>query len=147
MLQRDPGARLLVVPGLNDSGPAHWQTWLQARTPGSVRVRQRDWQRPDLDTWADAVSAALRNAGGGPWIAVAHSFGCLALVRHLQRTPGSPVQAALLVAAADPAKFGLEQELPHTALPLDSAWVASTNDPWMSAASGRQWAERWGCHW
>lgn len=36
----DP-ARLLIVPGLNDSGPAHWQTWLQGLHRGAVRVQQR----------------------------------------------------------------------------------------------------------
>ena len=141
----DPALRLLIVPGLNDSGPTHWQSWLQARNPGALRVQQRDWREPALDVWADQVSATLDAAGEGPCLAVAHSFGCLALVRHLQRQPHSPVRAALLVAPADPQKLGLSDELPHTLLPVDSSWVASSNDPWMSLASSRTWATRGGC--
>ena len=34
--------RLLVIPGLHDSGPAHWQSWLQSLHSGAIRVRQRD---------------------------------------------------------------------------------------------------------
>jgi predicted alpha/beta hydrolase family esterase len=44
--------RLLIVPGLHDSGPAHWQSWLEAQEPGARRVVQRDWQAPDLERWA-----------------------------------------------------------------------------------------------
>ncbi len=43
-------------------------------------------------------------------MAIAHSFGCLALLRHLaRREPSSKhhgLQSALLVAPADPDKFG-----------------------------------------
>jgi predicted alpha/beta hydrolase family esterase len=35
--------RLLIVPGLHDSGPAHWQTWLQAQYREACRVQQRRW--------------------------------------------------------------------------------------------------------
>ena len=41
--------RLLIVPGLQDSGPAHWQSWLQGQYRDSLRVRQRNWGEPDLD--------------------------------------------------------------------------------------------------
>lgn len=143
-----PTPRLLIVPGLHDSGPAHWQTWLEARVPGSVRVRQHDWARPDLDTWAQAVGDTLRHAGSdGPWIAAAHSFGCLALVRHLQQAPRSPVQAALLVAPADPEKFGVAHRLPQARLAIPTTLVGSRNDPWMRHEHAQAWAERWGSHW
>ena len=31
---------VVVVPGVGDSGPAHWQTLLHEGTPGAVRVVQ-----------------------------------------------------------------------------------------------------------
>ena len=49
--------RLLVVPGLQDSGPAHWQSWLQGQYRDSLRVRQRDWTVPDLERWAARIAA------------------------------------------------------------------------------------------
>lgn len=82
----------------------------------------------------------------GPWVAVAHSFGCLALVRHLAERPGSPIRAALLVAPAEPDKFGLAVRLPMQGLPVPCTVFSSDSDPWMSAASAHRWAARWGAH-
>jgi predicted alpha/beta hydrolase family esterase len=139
--------RLLIVPGLHDSGPAHWQSWLEAQEPGARRVVQRDWRAPDLERWAARVGSLLERTGNGPWIAVAHSFGCLALARHLALTPDSPVRAALFVAPADPDRFGIAGLLPQQRLALPSTLIASDNDPWMSAAESRRWAQRWGSTW
>jgi predicted alpha/beta hydrolase family esterase len=138
---------LLIVPGLGDSGPAHWQSWLQAQHRDAVRVTQHDWSTPDLDCWAARIATTLECSGPGPWIAVAHSFGVLALARHLQLHPASPVAAALLVAPAEPDKFGLADRLPRERLSLPTTLVASDTDPWMSAASTRRWAARWGSRW
>jgi predicted alpha/beta hydrolase family esterase len=138
--------RLLIVPGLNDSGPAHWQTWLQAFDRRAVRVSQRDWATPDLERWAARIASVLEHAGPGPWIAAAHSFGCLALVRHLARRPDSGVAAALLVAPADPHRFGVAGLLPAHALRVPSVVVGSETDPWMSASEARAWSRRWGSH-
>jgi predicted alpha/beta hydrolase family esterase len=137
-------ARLLIVPGLNDSPPEHWQSWLQSRHRHSVRVVQRDWSVPDLDRWAARIDETLSRAGSGPWIAVAHSFGVLALVRHLALAPQSPVCATLLVAPADPEKFGISARLPQGRLAAPSTMVLSNSDPWLSLEAGQRWAERWG---
>ncbi|WP_408595312.1 RBBP9/YdeN family alpha/beta hydrolase [Limnohabitans sp.] len=146
--QRAP--RLLIVPGLHDSGHAHWQTWLQGLYRHSVRVQQADWHTPDLDRWSAQIGQTLARAGPGPWIVAAHSFGCLALAHHLAHSttrPGHGVAAALLVAPAEPDKFGLADQLPQTELPVLSTLVASETDPWMTALSARRWAGRWGSHW
>src|SRR5687767_1764937 len=99
--------RLLIVPGLHDSGPAHWQSWLHALNRTALRVQQRDWSDPELDRWAARVGSTLDHAGPGPWIAAAHSFGCLAVARHLALRPDSPLRAVLFVAPAEPDKFGV----------------------------------------
>ncbi|MDP1368876.1 alpha/beta hydrolase, partial [Klebsiella pneumoniae] len=79
--------RVLIIPGLHDSGPAHWQTWLQGQYREARRVTQRDPSRPELERWAERIQRTLEVAassdGSGEWLAVAHSFGCLALARHL----------------------------------------------------------------
>ncbi|MFN6993782.1 MAG: RBBP9/YdeN family alpha/beta hydrolase [Aquincola tertiaricarbonis] len=138
--------RLLIVPGLHDSGPAHWQSWLQQADRRAVRVVQRDWSQPDLDRWAWRIDSTLERAGPGPWIAVAHSFGCLAVARHLALQPASPIAAALLVAPADPDKFGVAALLPTQPLAVPSTLLISETDPWMTAANARRWAQRWGSH-
>jgi len=139
--------RLLIVPGLHDSGPAHWQTWLQQQYRDSRRVVQRDFSRPDLQRWSERVHSTLESAGGGgTWIAVAHSFGVLALVRHLAEHANSPIREVLLVAPAEPDKFGVAESLPQRRLAIPSTLISSQNDPWMSAASAQRWAGRWGSH-
>ncbi len=137
-------ARLLIIPGLRDSGPAHWQTWLQSRHRGALRVVQSDWERPALDRWAATLESTLRQAAPARWIAVAHSFGCLTLARHLALRPDSPIVATLLVAPAEPGKFGVTPLLPRGPLGRPGLLVASDTDPWMQAASALAWAERWG---
>jgi predicted alpha/beta hydrolase family esterase len=136
--------RLLVIPGLNDSGPAHWQSWLQAHfNRRAVRVEQEDWASTDLARWSQRVEMTLARHPNAHWIAVAHSFGCLALLRHLAQG-GQGVQAALLVAPADPAKFGVAAKLPHTRLAIPSVLLASETDPWMKFESALAWARVWG---
>lgn len=139
--------RVLIVPGLNDSGPAHWQSWLQSQYRDARRVEQHDWTSPELDRWAARIGSTLERGGAGPWIAVAHSFGCLALARHLLLHPESGVRAALFVAPAEPDRFGVAALLPGSRLLLPSTVVASDNDPWMTAASTRRWARQWGSAW
>ena len=140
-----PAPRLLIVPGLNNSGPAHWQTWLERSVPPAVRVQQHHWRRPELERWSARIDSTLDRAGPGPWVAVAHSFGVLALVHHLARRPDSPIAAVLLVAPADPARFGLAEAMPAGALPRPATLLASQTDPWLSAQEARRWAARWHC--
>ncbi len=140
-------ARPRIVPGLRNSSPLHWQSWLQSLYPGSVRVNQADWTKPDLEAWAANITDTLAAAGRGPWLGVAHSFGCLALARHLALGADSPLAAALLVAPADPDAFGLAGLLPQTELAIPTTLIASDTDPWMRVATARLWAQRWGSHW
>ncbi len=138
--------RLLIIPGLRDSGTTHWQSWLQQQYRDARRVVQRDFSQPDLERWSERIGSSLDHAGSGPWIAVAHSFGCLALVRHLADQPDSPIRSALLVAPAEPDRFGLAEALPHGRLGRPCSVIASQTDPWMSAASSLRWATRWGAN-
>lgn len=133
--------RLLIVPGLHDSGPAHWQTWLHGLHPAALRVRQDDWSTPDLPRWADRIGETLADTAG-PVLAVAHSFGCLALAQLLGRGE-TRIAAALLVAPADPARFGLQQGVHAEPLPARCTLVASNTDPWMAASEALRWARCW----
>lgn len=131
----------LIVPGLNSSGPLHWQTWLERQVPDAVRVIQPDWKTPNLAEWAGRVRREISRQQGQVLIA-AHSFGVLAAVQaaedHRHRIAG-----ALLVAPADPEKFGVEDFLPFRPLGFPATLVASTNDPWISIENAARWAARW----
>ncbi len=139
-------ARLLIIPGLNDSPPDHWQSWLQSHRRDAVRVVQHNWTKPELDRWAARIGSTLARSGTGRWIAVAHSFGVLALARYLAMAPDAGITAALLVAPAEPDKFGLGDLMPTRALPITATLVLSRSDPWLGHAAGRRLAARWGCH-
>jgi uncharacterized protein len=164
--------RLLIVPGLHGSSSDHWQTRLEREHPSAVRVSLADWSRPDLDTWADAIGRSLAQAVGPAaeaptsaaspspllrwrrqhevparpaviWLAVAHSFGCLALAHYLLR--GSlGIEAALMVAPANPERFGIPEGLLDRHLPRESTLVFSRNDPWMTEPDARYLGRHWG---
>lgn len=131
----------LIVPGLRGSGRDHWQTWLEGQLPGAQRVQQTDWDAPDLLRWSIAVANHIGRLDA-PVVLIAHSFGALAAA--LAGTVRSEwIEAALLVAPADPAKFGAARFLPREPLPFPSMVVASTNDPWVNHEVARGWARRW----
>jgi uncharacterized protein len=139
--------RLLIVPGLHGSGAEHWQTWLQGQVDGALRVEQDAWHVPDLEAWSQRVADTVEALGPGPHVVVAHSFGCLATARALLCRPGLDVAQALLVAPAEPSRFGAGPALPQSRLAAHSCIVASDNDPWMSASQAHAWALRWGSDW
>jgi predicted alpha/beta hydrolase family esterase len=134
--------RVLVVPGLQNSGPEHWQSRWQRLYARFGRVVQDDWDTPDLPAWSARVTAS-RQQDRRPALLVAHSFGCLASVHSIAADPAQ-VAGLLLVAPADPGKFGVAGQLPWLALPCPSTMIASTDDPWMSLDNAALWARRWG---
>ncbi len=133
---------VLVVPGLHDSGPGHWQTLWERLFPEMTRVVQEDYAVPDLARWAATVARTVE-ASSAPPVIVAHSFGCLATVRAVL-AHGVALAGALLVAPADPDKFGIAHGLFAAPLPFPSTLVASTNDPWLKFVKAGALAAEWG---
>src|SRR5206468_11343982 len=109
----------------------------------AVRVEQDDWTNADLARWAQRVEMTVARQPRARWVAVAHSFGCLALLRHLAQG-GEGIQSVLLVAPADPAKFGVAGKLPQSQLAIPSVLLASETDPWMKFESACAWSRVWG---
>lgn len=136
------GLDVVVVPGLNDSGPAHWQTDWCSRFPQWKRVRQQSWERGDLDAWIGAIAASLAQCRR-PAVLVAHSFGALASAQVAASLP-ERIAAALLVAPAAPQRFGVEERLPQRPLPVPSLLLASRNDPWLAHSGAVELARLWG---
>jgi uncharacterized protein len=138
---------VLLVPGIQNSGPDHWQTRWEMSHPGVVRVQQRDWDRPDCAKWAAALDHAVR-AQAEPPIVVAHSLGCLVAARWMAESAW-PVHAALLVAVPDPqgpafpaAATGFTP-LPPTLGDRRVLMLSSSNDPYSTPAFTRQCAAHW----
>ena len=128
------GPPILIVPGLYNSDPDHWQSHWERDFPAAERVDQTDWERPALGDWTISLAEAVRQRPGA--ILVAHSLGC-ALVAHLaQVTGGRGIGGALMVAPADVNREGPAGRLltgfspiPRQRLPFPSLVVASRDDP------------------
>jgi len=137
-----PRTPVLIVPGLNDSGPAHWQTLWQAQHPSFIRVVQDDFATPSLERWSETIADAV-DACDAPPIVAAHSFACLATL-HAVLNRGRMLAGVLLVAPADPERFAVAAQLPQRRLPFPSTLVASTNDPWIKFVKAGALAAAWG---
>jgi serine hydrolase len=138
----------LVLPGLGSSGPEHWQTLWEARSPGFRRVVQRDWDHPDRTEWVAALDAAVAGSSELP-VLVCHSLGCLTAV-HWAAAHARPIRAALLVAPADADRPDASMEsrsfrpVPTQKLPFPSIVVASSDDPYVSPGRAQAFARAWG---
>jgi uncharacterized protein len=145
---------VLTVPGLNGSGPSHWQTlWEQSR-PDTSRIELGMWSQPRRNAWVTKIDQAVRTAQA-PIVLAAHSLGCIAVAwwAALSGQPwGLPVAGALLVAPADLSRRPLTAELadfaptPLRPLPFPSILVASDDDPWIAPDAARSLATAWGSH-
>jgi uncharacterized protein len=143
---------VLTIPGLNNSGPDHWQTLWERRRGDCSRVNLGDWDNPRRELWVNRLDAAIRDCGG-PIVLVGHSLGCIAIAwwATLCHQPyGWPVAGALLVAPADcdqadrVSAVGAFGPLPRTPLPFPSIVVASRDDPYMRYERAHSFGKYWG---
>ncbi|WP_417310883.1 RBBP9/YdeN family alpha/beta hydrolase [Devosia sp.] len=142
-------ADILVVPGLGNAGPDHWQSrWAERFSTGRM-VEQDEWKNPDLRDWTAALVEAVEMAER-PVVLVAHSLGVSALVHAAPRFPEGKVVGAFLVSPPDhegkavpraALSFG---DVPRNPLPFPSMLVASTNDDLVSAERAADMAASWG---
>ncbi len=141
-------AAVLILPGIGNSGPLHWQSIWQQLHPEFVRVQQRDWDNPVCEEWVAAIEKAVRHVGPDV-VLVAHSLACL-VVAHWAANPHSPIKAALLVAVPNctgpnfPAEAAGFSETPAQPLSFQSIVVVSKDDPYGSPEYSEQLAAAWG---
>ncbi len=140
---------VLIVPGLGNSGPEHWQTLWEAANPAFARVVQRDWDRPDRDEWVATLDRHVAQQSAPP-ILVAHSLAC-ALVAHWAARHERPIHGALLVSPSDvdspahtPPEVRSFSPMPLRQLPWPSIVVASADDPFVDPARAAFFANAWG---
>ena len=141
----------LLLPGIDNSGPDHWQTLWEQRNPSFHRVLQDDWHTPRCSDWVTRLSKTLAPLNP-PVVLVAHSSAC-ALVAHwsVQAAPAelAKVQGALLVAPSDPEGPAYPvgptgfAPMPLLALPFRSIVVASTNDPYLPLQRAKEYVLAW----
>lgn len=142
---------VLLVPGLDNSGPDHWQTHWE-RTDGDCRrVELGMWDRPQPAIWADRLGAAIQDSSR-PVVLVAHSLGCHAISwwNALKKPVADKVVGALLVAPPEVEDAPIDSRLAPFAplsrgrLPFPSILVASGNDPYADFGRAKRMARIWG---
>jgi predicted alpha/beta hydrolase family esterase len=139
---------VLILPGLGNSGPGHWQSWLEGRLPEAHRVEQRDWAHPDRMSWTAALERSI-GAQEPPVVLVGHSLGAMTIV-HWASPADRRVAGALLVAPTDPESATASEAsrtfspVPMRRLPFASIVVASSDDSRVSVERSREFARAWG---
>lgn len=138
---------VLILPGIYDSGPAHWQSRWETLHAGVTRVVQRDWDHPVCAEWLRTLEAAVAVLPEPP-ILVAHSLGCLLAAHWAARSPRA-VRAMLLVAVPDPAGPNFPADasgfapLPESIGARQATLVSSSDDPYSSAAFATARVRAW----
>ncbi|MFJ5775635.1 RBBP9/YdeN family alpha/beta hydrolase [Streptomyces sp. NPDC093094] len=152
---------VVIVPGLRDHVPDHWQTRLAERLTGAGRavrtVPPVTGERLALDVRVARLAATLA-AVDGPVLLVAHSAGVLVTV-HWAARRRAEVRGALLATPPDfgtplppgyptPAELALNgwTPVPRGPLPFPSIVAASADDPLGApdrvAGLARDWGSR-----
>jgi predicted alpha/beta hydrolase family esterase len=146
----------VIVPGIWNSGPDHWQSRWQAEREASdadagadasagagadagtvVRIAPSSWSDPDPADWGAAISRAV-TACSEPPVLVAHSLGALAVAHWLSDRSRPGVAGAFLVAPPDPAAAGFPEpaagfRAPGARSSVPTRMVVSDDDPYCSA--------------
>ncbi|WP_442678371.1 RBBP9/YdeN family alpha/beta hydrolase [Sphingomonas sp. ASY06-1R] len=142
----------LMVPGLGNSGPGHWQTIWENERPDCVRVELGMWNDPTRNIWISRIDQAVA-AAQGPVVLVGHSLGCHAILwwaSLLGEDVRGNVAGALLVAPPDVDRPSADPRLtpfapaPQSLLPFPARLVASTDDPWCAPEQSIELAGAWG---
>ena len=141
----------LILPGIGNSGPEHWQSYWEREDPSCRRVLQAEWDAPRRENWVATLDAAIETEGDLV-VLVAHSSSC-ALVAHWARdaTPDAlaRVRGALLVAPSDPEGPNYPAgptgfaPVPLHPLPFPTIVVASADDAYVSLERARSYAAAW----
>ncbi len=150
---------ILLVPGLHNSGPGHWQSIWEHALPRARRVDLGLWDDPHRNIWVGKLALAIGRAER-PVVLVAHALGChvvawwaeyeAAFHAAVRIADLSCVVGALLVAPPDVEESPVDRRLtrfaplPTKPLPFPSIVVASRDDPYATITQVRRVARTWG---
>ncbi len=138
----------LIVPGLSNSGPEHWQTFFENSGDNFQRIIQQEWDAPVCNDWVVNIDKAISAHNAASVILIGHSLGCTAIAHWATRYK-KKIKGALLVAPSDveaqeytfPAK-GFSPT-PTAKINFKTIVVASEDDPWVSLERAKYFAGNW----
>lgn len=135
----------ILVPGLGGSSEQHWQSLWAKMNKEMIMVRQREWDRPNMQDWVNTLVEEVESYPRKPIILVAHSLACTTII-HAVAEKGLEVAGAFMVAPADSERADFPKDvngfvpIPRVVLPFPSIVVASENDAWCSIEKAQKMA-------
>lgn len=138
-----------IVPGLGNSGEAHWQTFFEKSGDNFQRIEQQEWDSPDCTDWIATIDKAISTFDPATVVLIGHSLGCTAIAYWAYEYK-KIIKGAFLVAPSDiesPRYTFIATgftPIPLNRLSFKSIVVASSNDPWVSLERAKYFAENWG---
>lgn len=147
---RSADADILLVFGLADPGPDHWQSRWEARLSTARRIGGGDGEHPRCANAVAAIVAAVASAER-PVVLVAHGLGVVGVVHAAPRLEPGAVRGAFLVGLPDIEDAAVLPDLdagflpiPRAPLPFPAVLVASRTDPHAAYARAEDFARAWG---
>ena len=139
----------LIIPGLGNSGPEHWQTYFEQAGENFIRINQQEWNAPLCRDWVTTIDKVISSYESSTVVLIGHSLGCTTIA-HWAKESGKVIKGAMLVAPSDienpvytfPA-VGFAP-IPTDIINFPTIVVASTNDPWVSLERATFFADQWG---
>lgn len=139
----------LIVPGLGNSGPKHWQSFFEESGENFHRIQQTEWDAPNCEDWINTIDRAVQGYSLPSVVLIGHSLGCAAIV-HWAKNWNRAIKGAMLVAPSDPESANYDfpatgfTPLPLQRLSFKSIVIASEDDPWVSIERAALFAKKWG---
>jgi uncharacterized protein len=149
-LMRTSDCDILIVPGLENSGPDHWQTRWERQLSTARRIEQASWDTPEREHWVERIVSEISRAER-PVVLVSHGLGTLAVAHAAARLGREAVRGAFLVSvpdADDPSRAPQPvlqfAPIPRDPLPFPSVLIASRTDPFCGFETAEDIAYAWG---
>ena len=139
----------LIVPGLGNSGPEHWQTFFENSSGNFKRIIQQEWDAPVCNDWVITIDKTVSGYDPATVILIGHSLGCTTIA-HWANQYKKKIKAALLVAPSDVEAQGYTfpakgfSPTPTGKINFKTIVVASEDDPWVSLERAKHFADSWG---
>lgn len=139
----------LLVPGLGNSGPEHWQTYFENSGDNFYRIEQLEWDAPTCEEWITTIDKKVLEFDLSTVVLIGHSLGC-STIAHWATKHKRQIKGAMLVAPSDleapqytfPAK-GFAP-IPLEKINFKTIVVASSDDIWVSLGRAKFFADNWG---
>ena len=143
--------KILTIPGLDNSGPTHWQSLWERRFADSERIQLGNWSAPQKDQWGARIAETIA-AEPEPVLVAAHSLGCHAFVHWFAGASSvarDRIAGALLVAPPDLSELRRSNraasftDSPPLSSQVPMIVVASDDDPYAKTAHVWRLSRHW----